>query len=124
MKILVVEDSDDNRVLAECFLRQGGYEPISACDGADALDYLRSHEPPDAILLDLRMPNIDGWEFLEEQRRDSTIAGIPVVIYSCEHHFRAERGLTPNVVCCVTKTDGRKPLLAAIRAAVASKHCS
>lgn len=122
--ILVVEDSDDSRLLAEWFLKQGGYEPICTTDGADALAYLHSHSAPDAILLDLRMPNVDGWQFLAAQQQDSNIAAIPVVIYSCEHHFCAERGLTPNVVRCVTKADGRDTLLAAIRAALASNHHS
>jgi hypothetical protein len=40
------------------------------------------------------------------------------VIFSCEYHFRGERGLTPNVVCCVNKTDGSATLLSAIRLAL------
>lgn len=116
--ILVVEDSEDNRVLATKWLQMAGYETADVSDGADALAYLRSHAAPDAILLDLRMPNVDGWQFLSEQQRDACIARIPVVIFSCEHHLRGERGLTPNVVCCVNKTDGGERLVRAIRLAL------
>ena len=118
--ILVVEDSEDNRILAMHFLRNGGFHPICVGDGAEALAYLSAHDAPDAILLDLRMPNIDGWEFLEAQRRDQRIAAIPVVIYSCEVHLRGERGLSPNVVSCVCKTDGSAALLKAVNSAVAT----
>lgn len=117
--VLVVEDAADNRYLATKILGMGGYEAVCTCDGADALAYLRTHARPDAILLDLRMPNVDGWQFLAEQQRDPGIATIPVVIFSCEYHFRGERGLTPNVVCCINKTDGSSTLLGAIRLALA-----
>lgn len=118
--VLVVEDTEDHRTLTTWFLRMGGYEAVCVTDGADALDYLRTHPAPDVILLDLRMPRMNGWEFLAAQERDPALAAIPVVIYSCEHHFRSERGLTPNVVCCICKTDSRDVFFNALRRAMAA----
>jgi CheY-like chemotaxis protein len=120
MLVLIVEDSEDHRTLAESFLRKGGYEAVCAHDGAEALRYLRAHATPDVILLDLRMPIMDGFAFLAAQQNEPELAVIPVVIYSCEHRFRGERGFTPSVVCCVSKTDGSEVLLSAVRLALAT----
>jgi len=118
--ILVVEDSSDHRWLAQMFLRSGGYDTASAHDGADALAYLHTHALPDAILLDLRMPNVDGWQFLAEKQREAGLAAIPVVIWSSEHDRCVARSFAPAVVCCVSKTDGSEVLLGAMRIAVAT----
>jgi two-component system cell cycle response regulator len=117
--ILVVDDSEDNRTLALEKLRRNGYDPISVIDGADALAYLATHDAPGAILLDLRMPNMNGWQFLAKQQTEPTIASIPVVIFSAEPHYAREFALTPNVVGCVCKTAGSEALLDAIRIALA-----
>lgn len=118
--ILVVEDSSDHRWLAEMFLRSGGYETATAHDGVDALAYLHTHAPPAAILLDLRMPNIDGWQFLAEKQREASLASIPVVIWSSEHDRCGTRAFPRVVVGCVSKTDGSEVLLGAMRIAVAT----
>lgn len=118
--VLVVEDSPDHQALAEGFLLMGGYETAHASDGADALGYLHTHALPDVILLDLRMPVMDGFQFLAAQSREPGLAVIPVVIWSSEHHFRGERQLTRAVVCCVSKTDGSEVLLGAVRIAIAT----
>jgi CheY-like chemotaxis protein len=119
--VLVVEDSEDHRWLATLQLRQGGYETATAHDGAAALAYLHTHALPDAILLDLRMPVMDGFEFLAAQQHEPELARIPVIIWSSEHHFRGARRFTRAVVCCVSKTDGREILLSAMRIALATE---
>lgn len=116
--VLVVDDTEDARLLATLQLRQGGYETATACDGADALDYLHTHTAPDVIVLDLRMPRMDGWQFLAVQEREPALATIPVVIYSCEGHLRSERGFTASVVCCLVKNGNQRDLLSAIESAV------
>lgn len=60
-------------------LRDAGYEVDCYCDARLALGSLRA-QPADLILLDLRMPEMDGWQFRVAQRADSDISGIPVVI--------------------------------------------
>jgi CheY-like chemotaxis protein len=80
-RVLVVEDDDDIRSLLAELLEEEGYEVVSAADGRQGLE--RAHEqPPHVILLDLMMPVMNGWEFREEQKRDPTIAGVPVVVVS------------------------------------------
>ena len=65
------------------FLGEQGYDAIGAADGRDALDKLDGSSPrPCLILLDLMMPVMDGQTFRAEQRADSTIAEIPVVVIS------------------------------------------
>lgn len=60
--ILVVEDDGNTRLLMEAVLRQGGYEPVSAKNGCEALEIL-DHKHIDLILLDIMMPEMDGYEF-------------------------------------------------------------
>jgi CheY-like chemotaxis protein len=78
-KILVVEDEPENRLLIGMILTTEGYQVIPAVDGADALARLAS-EPPDLILLDLMMPQMNGFEVLERLRADPTTAPVPVIV--------------------------------------------
>jgi len=79
--ILVVEDDRVVREVVSDALVDAGYAVAKAADGADALDQLRDH-PADAILLDLMMPVMDGWSFLDALSRDATLCSIPVGIMS------------------------------------------
>ena len=81
--VLVVEDDPDIRATLCEALEDNGYTAASASNGVEALDYLRkTAERPCLILLDLMMPVMDGQTFRAEQRADSTIAEIPVVVIS------------------------------------------
>ncbi len=81
--ILVVDDERDVHMLLTDVLRNEGYDVATATDGAEALEYLRAATTlPCLILLDLVMPNVDGWQFIEERRHDPRIADIPVVLIS------------------------------------------
>lgn len=80
-RILVVEDDADVRYVVSDALQDAGYVVATAIDGADALDQLNEH-PPDAILLDLMMPSIDGWAFLEMCQNDERWSHIPIGLMS------------------------------------------
>lgn len=67
--ILVVDDKAAVRQMISDYLAQQGYRIVTAANGRDAL-YATRHEQPDAILLDLMMPEMDGFEFLRQYRRD------------------------------------------------------
>jgi CheY-like chemotaxis protein len=82
--VLVVDDNVDLQDAIGDVLADAGYTPIFATDGQNALDYLRAHEAPSLILLDLMMPVMDGMQFREEQLRDPALAHIPVVILSAD----------------------------------------
>jgi CheY-like chemotaxis protein len=82
--ILIVEDEKDIRETLQEVLRLEGYKTFTASNGREALDMLPTIPRPCLILLDLMMPVMNGWEFLQEQRMngDMTIATIPVVVVS------------------------------------------
>lgn len=65
--VLVVEDDDNIRELVDVILSGAGYEVFTASDGAAALQLLGSTRP-DLVLLDMRMPIMDGWEFARRYR--------------------------------------------------------
>jgi CheY-like chemotaxis protein len=83
-RILVVEDNSLTREALRIVLSEQGYEIEGAADGQEALECLEQREQPDLILLDLTMPRMDGWEFLEQRQRNPSLAGIPVVVLSAE----------------------------------------
>lgn len=79
--VFIVEDEAPIRgVLAEA-LEQNGYRAVGFGDGASALKRLQD-TLPDLILLDMRMPEMDGFEFLKRLRANSASAGVPVIIVS------------------------------------------
>src|SRR5262249_38185588 len=70
-------------------LRDEGYKVETAIHGRQGLELLRAGFRPDAILLDLMLPVMNGWEFRVEQRRDPRIADIPVVAMSADASAKA-----------------------------------
>jgi CheY-like chemotaxis protein len=87
-RALVVEDDGNTRqLLAEC-LRLAGLDVDTAGDGAEALDYLRTHARPDVMLLDMILPRCDGPTTVRAIRRDPAYAGLP--IFGLSGHARDE----------------------------------
>jgi signal transduction histidine kinase/DNA-binding response OmpR family regulator len=76
--VLVVEDDESTRDALARILQADGLEAVTAADGLEAMDILRRARPS-AILLDLMMPNMDGFQFLVERGRNRTWADIPLV---------------------------------------------
>ena len=79
--LLVDDDSAVRRTLAR-FLGRDGLSVVEADNGQQALTYLQAGGAASVIVLDLRMPIMDGFKFREEQRRDSSLAAIPVIVLS------------------------------------------
>ena len=80
--ILIVEDDGDTREVMKVFLELHGYTVDVASDGAEGLSKLRAGFRPCLILLDLMMPEKNGFQFRVEQIMDPVLAEIPVVVYS------------------------------------------
>lgn len=80
--VLIVDDNDDTRDALDEILRQEGFTTRVARDGHEAIEILRSCENPCAILLDHRMPNMDGLQFLQIRDRHPVIARSPVIFIS------------------------------------------
>jgi CheY-like chemotaxis protein len=81
--ILLVDDDEEAIDLLENLLVRHGYAVATAHDGQQALDYLRDNPHPCLILLDLMMPRMSGWEFLERKAHNSKLAALPG-----GHHIR------------------------------------
>lgn len=79
--LLVEDDANESRLLAG-YLRMTGFEVDTAGDGADALDYLSNHNPPDVVLLDMLMPRCDGPATLTAIRRNPDLDGLKVFAVS------------------------------------------
>jgi len=100
-KVLLVDD--DYAILdgVSEFLECEGYGVVSASNGIDALNQLRSGLRVDAIVLDVMMPVMDGWDFRAEQLADPALRNIPVVVISAcgfaretlQHQFKAHEVL-------------------------------
>lgn len=76
--ILVAEDNPVNRELLRELLEQRGYAVAEACDGQEALRMLQENRP-DAVLLDIGMPILDGYAVAREIRGNPTLASLPVL---------------------------------------------
>ena len=79
MRILAIDDDRDLREFYRVFLQEVGHEALVAADGMEAL-VLARQEVPDAIVLDLGLPGMDGYEVLQELQSDPTTRDIPIVI--------------------------------------------
>lgn len=76
--ILVVEDNQMNRKLVETVLRPGGYRLLIALDGEEAIS-MATREQPDLILMDLKLPKLDGYQAIQRLKSQSETAHIPVI---------------------------------------------
>lgn len=81
-KILIVEDQPNERELLATCLRLGGIEVATAGNGREAFDYLHEHDLPDLVLLDMRMPDVDGPTFLKSVRSDFRLHDLRVFAVS------------------------------------------
>ena len=80
--VLIVDDNDETRTLLAQILAIRGYEAVGATDGLDALAWLRGGGRPSVIVLDMRMPNMDGSALQRALKADARWAAIPVIVYS------------------------------------------
>lgn len=90
--ILVVDDDAVVRDSLSDLLKDEGYAVVTAVDGLDALERLNAVSP-DLILLDLRMPRMDGWEFLARRPQDGPRRRAPVVLLSGMGYIRDAPGV-------------------------------
>ncbi len=116
--VLVVDDEEDLRALFAMILGGAGYDIIEAADGPEAIE-IAATAAPDVILLDIRMPSMDGWEVLSELQTHPATAAIPVIVVSA--HAQAEnpeRALDAGARAYLTKPVDRKTLLETVNATV------
>ncbi|WP_299796176.1 response regulator [uncultured Maribacter sp.] len=81
IRILIIEDDEVTNFIAKTNLEKFGYKNITiALNGQLGLDYLKTNTCPDIILLDINMPVLDGWDFLDKVNELNLCSDIPVVI--------------------------------------------
>jgi CheY-like chemotaxis protein len=81
LRCFIVDDHDDTREGYKEYLTAAGYDVSTASDGQELRELLRQ-ETPDAILLDLQLPSVDGWQLTRELKRDARTRAIPIIIVS------------------------------------------
>ena len=121
-RILLIDDDEDLRIGAGARLRAAGYETCLAADGLQGL-VAAAENAPDAILLDLRMPEMDGLTALEQLKLREDTRHIPVVILSaCVASQQA--ALDRGARFFLSKPYEGKTLLAAVESAIRPQPCS
>jgi CheY-like chemotaxis protein len=117
--ILAVDDTPPNVKLLRLILEDAGYRVLEAASGPEALDILR-RDKPDAMVLDVRMPGMTGYEVCQAVRRDPGFAALPVIMVTAlslpEERIR---GIEAGATDFISKPFNRKELLARIQASLA-----
>ena len=119
----MVDDEPDVRLIARLVLTSAGYDVIEAESGEAALAHLEGDQRPDAVLLDVRMKGIDGWETLRRLRDDPSGLKLPVVIFTAQL-ASANDAPSPwkNYEHFLTKPFDPDGLLEAVRAALGTPN--
>ena len=112
--ILIVDDLRPERLVVAHHVKSLGYRSISVDTGQEALDVLRK-QPIDLVLLDILMPDMDGFAVLQEMRADPELAEIPVVVISGSDLANAARSLEAGAEDFITKPFDPRLLHARIR---------
>lgn len=112
--ILAVDDEADIAELARFHLGQAGYAVLTASSGRAALEAVH-FQRPDLVLLDLMLPDIDGFALCEILRRDPALAALPIIILSawCTPEARA-LGFEQGILAYVTKPFSPSDLVARV----------
>jgi len=116
--VLVVEDSGTSRDVTSHFLQQGGFRVLEAEDGAAALEITRTRHV-DLILTDIMMPNMDGWAFYREVRKEKRFNLTPFVFLSVLDELDDQiKGLEQGVDDYITKPVTPQQLIARVNTAL------
>ena len=114
-KILIVDDEDDILHFLDLVLREKGYEVETATGGQEALTKAQLMRP-DLVLLDIMMPQMDGWEVLKLLRVDEETATIPVAMLSARTEARDRvQGLQEGAIDYICKPFSPDELAARVR---------
>jgi CheY-like chemotaxis protein len=88
-KVLVIDDEPETVRMLAAALELFGHTPSTALSGKDALA-LAEHDPPEAVLLDLMMPVMDGFEVTRRLRELPETASVPIVVITASQEMEAE----------------------------------
>ena len=88
--VMIVDDEPDIRSMIRMALELKGYQVVEASNGEDALQQLHRGLRPGLILLDLMMPQMNGWDFRARQMEHAELAQIPVLVFTGDIHVTRE----------------------------------
>jgi DNA-binding response OmpR family regulator len=110
-KILLVDDEEDILEFLELILEEQGYSVVRANSGRQALEAAQLHRP-ELILLDIMMPEMDGWEVLKLLKADEEVAHIPVAMLTARTEMKDKiQGIQEGAIDYICKPFATKELL-------------
>jgi signal transduction histidine kinase/ActR/RegA family two-component response regulator len=110
--VVVIDDDRASLDLMTAYLDGLGVQVVHARDGEEGLELIRAHGPA-AVVLDIRMPGLDGWQVLTRVREDQAMSAVPVIIVSILDE--RSRGMTLGATDYLVKPVGREELVGALR---------
>jgi DNA-binding response OmpR family regulator len=114
-RVLVVDDESDFLELLKYNLEGQGFDILTAGDGVQALNVAR-RELPDVVLVDLMLPDLDGFSVCEILRSQPSTARVPIIVVSAlDGEYVRSRGIQTGVACCFRKPVDMKALGDSIR---------
>ena len=121
MRVLIVDDDPDMVMVLGMLMKVNGITALKAFGGVEGLEKART-DKPDVILLDIMMPDMDGYEVMKELRSDKTTKGIPVVFLTArtDEEYK-ERAETLGADGYITKPYDRDSLMETIRRVAGSQ---
>ena len=96
IRVLIVDDKDENLYYLNALLRGNGYEVIPARHGAEALAKAREI-PPDVVISDLLMPVMDGYTLLRHWKADARLKRVPFIVYTATYTEPKDEELALNL---------------------------
>ena len=116
--VLIVDDDETTHEVLGEYLILSGYRVLNAYNGLEGLALLRE-QLPDIALLDVQMPELDGFQTLEQVRRDRKLADIPILLLtSLDRHNLKVKGLEMGADDYITKPFNRAEILARVKVAL------
>jgi DNA-binding response OmpR family regulator len=101
-RVLVIDDDLPLRGMLAAALRQHGFQVLLAGDGAEGQRALTIHNP-DVVLLDLAMPDVNGWDFLQRLQETGHLGRIPIIVVSAHLHVDPQAILQMGVKAILPK---------------------
>ena len=101
-RVLIAEDDASIRRMLMVSLGRQGYQPVEACDGAEALEAMREGRA-DLVVLDLMMPKVTGWQVLADRAADPKLRSIPVIVMTAERGADVTKILDGGITALLPK---------------------
>ena len=117
MCVLVVDDDPNIRRMMIAALKRDGYSFLEASNGKEALDAMRADHPA-AVVLDLMMPIVSGWDVLRERASDPELIKIPVIVVSASRSPEIAAAMDKGICAFLPKPFDIAALTSLVRSCV------